>query len=332
MHEPLDRIRDDGPAPEFSVVLPVFNEQGNLDELHRRLTEVLAPLGTYEILFVDDGSRDRSWETIRAIAAADPHAFGLRFSRNFGHHLALTAGLDAARGRYVVTMDADLQDRPEEIPNLYRKLSEGYDSVFGIRVRKRFPFHKRVTSYLFNAVMRRLAPTPHPIHTNVFRIMNRRFADAFRRFREHDRFITGLFAWQGFRQAGIEVIHGERFSGDTKYDLRRMIRLAANGVVGFSRLPLRIPAAIGVITGAASLIGTGALLARFLAGRAPSGWALTLLAVLWLSTLQFLALGVLAAYVDRIHAQVQGRPLYLVAETTGRRAGDPGESHDAGPV
>ncbi len=314
----------DGPAregvPDFSVVLPVFNEEGNLREVHRRLATVLASMGTYEIVFVDDGSRDGSWDLICEIAASDRAVRGLRFSRNFGHHVALTAGMDAARGRFVVTMDADLQDRPEEIPNLYRKLCEGYDSVFGVREVKRFPWFKRVTSAAFNWLMQRLAPTPHPIHTNVFRIMNRPFADAFRRFRERERFVTGLFADLGFRQAGCVVVHGERFAGETKYDLRRMLRLAANGLMGFSRAPLKAPLWLGLATGAAFVACAAWGAAWLCVGHGVDGWLWVLLAVLGLSSLQFLALGVLAAYVERIHAQSLGRPLYLIQDTTPRHA------------
>lgn len=300
--------------PDFSVILPVFNEEDNLREVHRRLKAVLPSLGTYEILFVDDGSRDGSWNLICEIAAQDPCVRGLRFSRNFGHHVALTAGIDAARGRFVITMDADLQDRPEEIPNLYKKLREGYDSVFGVREVKRFPWFKRFTSACFNALMHRLAPTPHPINTNVFRIMNRPFVDAFCRFRERERFITGLFADLGFRQAGVVVVHGERHAGETKYDLRRMLRLAANGLLGFSRAPLRVPLWLGFVSGLGFLAWAVWLVARGM-GRT-EGWAWVLLAVLGLSSLQSFALAVVAAYVERIHLQSLDRPLYLIQETT----------------
>ncbi len=306
------------PVPDFSVVVPVFNEEGNLREVHRRLAAVLAPLGTYEIVFVDDGSRDRSWDLICEIAARDPAVRGLRFSRNFGHHVALTAGLDAARGQFVVTMDADLQDRPEEIPNLYRKLREGYDSVFGVREVKRFPWFKRVSSAAFNLLMRRLAPTPHPINTNIFRIMNRPFADAFRRFREHERFITGLFAVLGFRQTGCPVVHGERFAGETKYDLRRMLRLAANGLLGFSRVPLKVLWWLGGVCGAGFLACVAFAAVRGCSGGSVDGWLWVLLAVFGVASLQFLALGIVAAYVERIHVQTLDRPLYLIQETTPR--------------
>ncbi len=326
------RARVDG-APDFSVVLPVFNEEGNLREVHRRLTAVLPSLGTYEIVFVDDGSRDGSWGLIREIASGDPHVRGLRFSRNFGHHVALTAGLDAAQGRFVVTMDADLQDQPEEIPNLYQKLREGYDSVFGVREVKRFPWFKRASSALFNGVMRRLAPTPYPINTNVFRIMNRPFLDAFRRFRESDRFITGLFAVVGFRQAGVVVVHGERHAGKTKYDLRRMLRLAANGLLGFSRAPLKAPLWIGLATGAAFVACAAWTGAQGLGGAGVEGWVWVLLAVLGLSSLQSLALAVVAAYVERIHAQSLGRPLYLIQETTPHlQTGEALNPRTAGPT
>lgn len=319
-------------VPDFSVVLPVFNEEGNLREVHRRLTAVLPTLGTFEILFVDDGSRDGSWDLIQEIASADPAVHGLRFSRNFGHHVALTAGIDAARGRFVVIMDSDLQDLPEEIPNLYRKLCEGYDSVYGVREVKRFSLFKRASSAIFNLLMRRLAPTPHPINTNIFRIMNRPFADAFRRFREQERFITGLFAALGFRQAGVVVVHGERFAGKTKYDLRRMLRLAAAGLMGFSRVPLKAPLWLGLLTLAAFTACTCWVAVLGLGGRGQvEGWHWLLLAVLGLTSLQSLGLAIVAAYVERIHTQALGRPLYFIQETTPRgRKGTGNVSHCEG--
>lgn len=300
-------------CPKFSVVLPVYNEEANLEELHRRLTDVLRGLGSYELIFVDDGSTDRSWELIVELAKRDQRVRGLRFSRNFGHHVALTAGLDAARGEYVVTMDADLQDRPEEIPNLYEKLREGYDSVFGIRLEKRFSWFKRLSSSAFNALIRLIAPTPHPINTNVFRIMNRRFVDAFREYREKNRFVTGIFADIGFRQAGVPVTHGARFAGTTKYSLRKMLRLALNGVTGFSKMPLKIPFWLAIVS---ALAFVGAAIVTLFTDIFSRSEASLLLVFLGFSVLHFLSLGILAAYIERIHAQALERPLYIIQETT----------------
>ena len=205
---PLGAVR----APFFSAVLPVFNEEGNLEELHRRLTEVFSGLGrTWEIIFVDDGSNDRSVEILRRLAREDPNVRALLFSRNFGHHIALTAGIDAALGEAVVIMDADLQDRPESIPDLFSKLEEGYDVVYAIRRGKKHSLFKRVTSKLFTAVMNRIVDD-FTIDTAIFRIARRPVVDTLKECREQARFVLGLFSWVGYEQVGVEVPHDERFA------------------------------------------------------------------------------------------------------------------------
>lgn len=314
-----------GGAPDVSVVLPVYDEEGNLEELHRRLTDALCRMGvTYELVFVDDGSQDRSFELLSELAKTDPRVRALSFSRNFGHHIAITAGIDAARGEAVVLMDADLQDRPEEIPKLYAKLLEGYDVVYAIRMAKKHSLFKRVASLAFNRVMNRIVEG-HEIDTAIFRIARRRVIDAVKECREQARMVLGLFSWVGFRQTGVEVTHGERHAGETKYSLVKMIRLALHTVTGFSRIPLQVASYLGLIAAVSSFAVGGYFIWLKLAyDAAVEGWTSTIVAALFLGGVQLLCLGILGEYVGRIYGESQRRPLYVVAEELG--GADPRES------
>lgn len=306
--------------PEISVALPVFNEEGTLDELHRRLTAALQGLGVpYEIVFVDDGSSDGSWATLQALHARDPeHVRVVRFSRNFGHHVALTAAMRESRGAWTVIMDSDLQDRPEEIPALYAKAKEGWDCVFGIRQTRRDGWFKRATSQAFVALMNRIVHMQVPINTSVLRIMNRRFVDAFNSLPERHRFITGLMSWMGFRQVGIPVQHGERYAGETKYSLSKMVLLSVAAVTSFTFRPLQIASWIGTLTALAAMLGIGVLFYRRLVlGYGIVGWTSVMVTILFLGGVQLVALGVLGEYVGRSYDEQKQRPLYIVADRLG---------------
>jgi dolichol-phosphate mannosyltransferase len=302
--------------PFFSVVLPVHNEEGNLDELHRRLTSTLAGMGRpYELVFVDDGSRDRSVEILRA--RSDAHTRVLVFSRNFGHHLALTAGIDAARGEVVVLMDSDLQDRPEEIPNLFAKLEEGWDVVYAVRKTKKHSLFKRLTSMAFTSLMNRLTEGL-TIDTAIFRMARRPVVDAVRRCREQSRFLLGLFSWVGFRQTGVEVTHDARFAGETKYSLRRMVKLALNSLTAFSHVPLRLATYLGFMASTSSfLYAVYLVLKKILFDTAVIGWTSLMVVALFLGGVQLLCIGILGEYVGRIYGESQSRPLYVVREELG---------------
>ncbi len=306
---------------EISVVVPVYNEEESVPELHRRLTDVLGRVAaSYEIVLVDDGSHDRSWELIRELAGKDSRVRGLSFSRNFGHQMAFTAGLDHVDGDAVVIMDADLQDPPEVIPELVARWREGYDVVFAVRAKREGETaFKLVTAAAFYRVLRRVTNVNIPVDTGDFRLMSRKAANAFRRLREHHRFTRGMVSWLGFKQVGVEYLRASRHAGETKYTMRKMLRLASDGLTSFSYLPLQLASWLGV---AVSALAGLALLAELVVKAAGSalGWmwiGMTGLALL--GGLQLIALGLVGEYLGRVFDDVRGRPLYLVQETVNLR-------------
>jgi dolichol-phosphate mannosyltransferase len=304
-------------------VIPVFNEEGNLRELHARLTSVLSGIArSYEIVCVDDGSVDRSVEVLEELQGTDPHVRVLVFSRNFGHHIALTAGIDAARGDAVILMDADLQDQPEEIPKLLAKLDEGFDVVYGIRVAKKHSGLKRATSGLFVAVMRRMVDG-FDINSGIFRVARRNVIETVKQCRETHRFLVGLMSWCGFRQTGVEVLHGARFAGTTKYDLKRQIKLAMNTMVSFTSIPLQFATYLGIAVALTSFIYAVVVVARKLFwGLGIQGWPSLMFAVMFLGGVQLFCLGILGEYVGRLLTEAQKRPLYVIARTIEREGTD----------
>jgi polyisoprenyl-phosphate glycosyltransferase len=307
--------RSPAAPPFFSIVVPVFNEEGNIVELHRRLVATLEGLGrSFEIVFVDDGSRDGSFAAIERLFRADPRVRAVRFSRNFGHHLAITAGLDAARGQAVVLMDSDLEDRPEVIPDLFAKLEEGYDVVYGVRKGRTHSRFKKVTSKLFVALINRIADGEQQLNTSILRIARRPVVDAVAACREQHRFILGLFSWVGFSQIGIDVEHGQRFAGTTKYSLYKMFRLALTTITASSTLPLKAASFLGtLVSSLAFAYAALLLLKKLLWDTMVEGWTSTMVAALFLGGAQLICLGVLGEYVGRIYGEIQRRPLYVVA-------------------
>jgi dolichol-phosphate mannosyltransferase len=316
----LDTRQD---AVAYSVVAPLFNEAGNLQALYDRLAPVLDRLadGRWELVLVDDGSSDESWAIAQTLHARDRRVRGLRFSRNFGHHYAIAAGLDYARGDRIVTMDSDLQDQPEEIPKLAARLDEGYDLVYAERISRRHSFGKRITSAAFMRLMRYLADVPHPITGAVFRIMNRRFVDELCRLRERHRLFTGLTAWVGFRQTSVPVVHGERYAGETKYGLGRMLKLAADTVTAFSAKPLYFVIYLGgAVSVGALLFGVSVIVRYYVWGFSTQGWASLMTAVTFFSGLILFTLGAIGQYIARIFEQTKDRPIYIVDEQLGSAA------------
>lgn len=305
---------------ELSVVLPVFNEEGNLPELHRRLTATLGQLvGSYEILFVDDGSRDRSWAIIGELAQRDRRVRGLRFSRNFGHQMAFAAGLENACGEAVVIMDADLQDPPELIPQLLARHREGFEVVYAVRAhREGETLFKRLSARLFYRLLHRLTQVDIPLDTGDFRLMGRRAVAAFRRLPERHRFTRGLVAWLGFPATGVPFERPARSAGETNYPLRKMVRLAVDAITSFSHVPLQLATWLG---GAVAAVSCGWFVVRLVAaalGGAWPGWLEAALAALFLlAGVQLVAVGLLGAYLGRVFDEVKGRPLYIVQETVG---------------
>jgi polyisoprenyl-phosphate glycosyltransferase len=300
----------------LSIVLPVFNEEGNLRELYQRLTKVLREdldLSSYEIIFIDDFSKDGSWKLIEELHQKDPLVKGIKFSRNFGHHIALSAGINTSTGNAVIMMDSDLQDLPEEIPKLHRMYIKGYDVVYGIRKKKKHSLFKKLTSHLFNVMMNSIIDADISINSNIFRIMSRRVIDVFNQYKERDRNITGLISYAGFKEIGVEVEHGERFSGSTKYSLRKMLRLGMNSMTAFSIRPLQMASWAGVLL---SFVGFVAILylviIKIFFGVGILGWPSMMVVIIFIGGIQMLFLGLLGEYIGRIFLEVKGRPLYVV--------------------
>ena len=300
--------------PSFSVILPVYNEEGNLREVHRRLTAVLGPLGqSYELIFVDDGSSDGSLELLQKLHYDDPAVTVIQLSRNFGHHLAITAGMDHANGDAVVLMDADLQDQPEEIPTLLSKLEEGYDVVYGIRRHVKHSLFKRLMSRLFFAMTSRMVKG-FDLNTGIFRVARRNVIETVRQCRETNRFVVGLISWAGFRQTGVVVEHGARASGRTKYTFAKQLRLGINTLTSFTILPLRLSTYLGIAASVIALVyGLVVIARRLIWGLGELGWPSLMVVVLFLGGAQLLCIGIFGEYLGRVLAETQSRPLYVVA-------------------
>lgn len=305
---------------EISIVIPVYNESENLIELHKRLKYVLENeiKTNYEIIFVDDGSKDDSWKMIEFLHTENVNIRGLKFSRNFGHHIAITAGMDMAKGDSVVLMDADLQDQPEEIPKLYSTFINGYDVVYGIRKERQHSFLKTLTSKIFISLMNRIVNSDIPINSHIFRIMNRKVLIALNQFRERERFITGLVSFVGFNQIGVEIEHGKRFAGETKYSLSKLLKLAVNTLTSFSYKPLQLASFSGIIISMLSFIFIIYLIVRKLIFNIGLvGWTSTIVVILFIGGIQMFFLGILGEYIGRIYAENQNRPLYIIDKEVG---------------
>lgn len=310
-------------AIAVSVVVPVLNEAGNIPELARALVATLVelckregfPEDAFEIIFVDDGSADASWSLIEAHHAGDRRVGGLRLSRQFGHHLAVTAGLDRASGDAVVVMDGDLQDPPEEIPALYDRHKAGFDLVYAVRRTRHDPWLKRVNSQLFWRTMNAVSGLNMPRNQMMLRILSRRFVDALGQMRESARFVHGMMAWAGFRVTTVEVQHRERHAGRTKYSVMRQLKLAVHALTSFSTTPLRIASVLGLVTSAASCaVGAALVVAKFLYGYSVEGWAPIMTSMFFLAGLQFFVLGIIGEYLGKTYQEVQDRPLYFISE------------------
>jgi dolichol-phosphate mannosyltransferase len=300
----------------ISVVAPVYNESGSLAELHRRLTQTLAGLDTYEIVLVDDGSSDGSWDQLLELAARDPRLRLLRLSRNFGHQAALSAGMDAARGDAIVLMDADLQDPPELIPQLVAKWRDGFDVVYAVRADREGEPRLRLASIsLFYRLLHRITPTAIPENAGDFRLLSRRAADAITAMPERARFLRGMTSWIGYRQTGVQYTREARFAGESKYPTRKLVRLALDGITSFSTAPIKLVTGIGLAL-VVFCVGVLAwtLYVRLFTTDAPQGWTSVIAIVLLLGGVQLLSLGVIGQYVARIFDETKQRPLYLVDE------------------
>jgi dolichol-phosphate mannosyltransferase len=307
----------------LSVVVPVFNEEETLRELHRRLSSALVPAEAWEIVLVDDGSVDSSWKVMRELSATDSRLRLVRLSRNFGHQAAITAGLDTSRGDAVVVIDADLQDPPELIPELVSRWRDGFDVVYAVRSEREGESASRLMAItLFYKLLRRIAGNDIPENAGDFRLMSRRVVDALGAMPERARFLRGMTSWVGFPQTGVEYRRDARHAGTSKYPPRKLLRLALDGITSFSTVPIKLVTWIGfafVVFCLGVLAWT--LYTRFFTRDAPQGWTSVLAVVLLLGGVQLVSLGVIGQYVARIFDEAKQRPLYLVSEVVEPRAG-----------
>lgn len=305
--------------PMLSIVIPVHNEEQTLPELHNRVSSVLAELdGAAEMILVDDGSRDRSFNVMLGLRELDNRVKIARLSRNFGHQIAISAGLDLAAGEAVIVMDADLQHPPEVIPELVERWRDGYDVVYGVmRERSSESWLKRVTARVFYNVLARLSDIDVPPAAGDFRLVDRKVVAAFRTMHEQNRYIRGMFSWLGFRQIGVDYVCPPRFAGASKYTFRKMVRFARDGLLSFSNVPLRLMLKLGV---AVSLLAVASAIATIVAkvsGHGVPGFATIVVSISFLGGVQLLVLGVIGEYIARIHDEVRGRPLYVFADLHG---------------
>jgi polyisoprenyl-phosphate glycosyltransferase len=301
----------------YSFVIPVFNERETLPELHQRLSQVIDGLdGEAELLFVDDCSHDGSYELLAELGRQDGRIRVLRFARNFGHQVAITAGLDHAAGDAVIVMDADLQDPPEVVPDLVARWQEGYEVVYAVRARRSGEsWFKRKTAAWFYRVLRWIAHVEMPLDAGDFRLVDRRAVDAFRSMRERGRYVRGMFSWVGFRQIGVPYDRAERYAGEPKYSYRKSLTLAIDGLVSFSNAPLRVALVAGfVFSSLAFLVGVFAIVAKLAGAFVVPGWASILVVISFLGGIQLTLMGMLGLYVGRIYEEVKARPIYILRE------------------
>lgn len=305
------------PVPTLSVVVPCYNEQESIHACHEKLTEVLSALGeSYEIVFIDDGSRDQTAELLGQIHQRDPHVVVVRLSRNFGHQPAVTAGLSASLGNAVVIIDADLQDPPELIPQMVALWRSGYKVVYGIRQTRdgETPF-KLWTAKGFYRVINSLSDVEIPLDTGDFRLIDRIVVDVFLQMPERHRLLRGMWSWIGFPQVGLPYQRSARFAGETKYPLRKMLGLALDGIVSFSVVPLRLVTALGFLSAGAAFLGiVYTLFIRLLTHSWVRGWAMSFIGMLFMAGVQMLCLGILGEYIGRIYTESKQRPLFIQHE------------------
>ncbi len=306
-------------APTLSVVIPIFNEEENLEVLYQRLSAALVATGEdFEVIFVNDGSRDRSELLLREFARRDPRFRSLHFSRNFGHQTALTCGLDHARGRAVVAMDGDLQDPPELLPDLLQRWRDGYEVVYAVRQKRKENIFKRAAYKGFYWLLRRVSYLDIPLDSGDFSLIDRRVLEVLRSMPERNRFVRGLRTWAGFRQIGYEYAREARFAGQSKYSLGKLMKLAFDGLVSYSYVPLRLVSNVGMLVSGTALAYMAYLVvARCFGGTPIEGWTSTVVIMLFLGGIQLLSLGVIGEYVGRIFEEVKQRPHYVVRDRVG---------------
>ncbi len=307
--------------PELSMVIPIFNEEAVIPELERRLREVMATLESdvrsWEVVFIDDGSKDKSFEMLRALALREPRFKVLSFSRNFGHQVAITAGIDHAQGDAVVIIDADLQDPPEVVREMIARWRSGFDVVYGVRrSRAGETIFKKLTAAAFYRILRTMLGGMNiPVDAGDFRLISRAVVLTMRSLKEKHRFVRGLVTWVGFKQSALLYDREARFAGETKYPLSKMLRFAMDAITSFSIIPLRFATWLGVIAGfCAAVVAMIAVYEKLFLNNTVQGWTTIMLAVLLGSSAQLIMIGVLGEYIGRIYEEIKRRPLYITGE------------------
>jgi dolichol-phosphate mannosyltransferase len=300
----------------ISLIIPVYNEEAVLADSFKRMRDVMDKTGhPYEMIYVDDGSRDATLTELERICAEEPRARALSFSRNFGHQLAVTAGMDAAKGDALVIIDADLQDPPEVINELIAVWEQGYDVVYGKRLKREGEtVFKKFTAAVYYRLLSAMSDQVIPLDTGDFRLLDRKVADTMASMREHHRFLRGMSAWAGYKQAPVEYVRHERFAGTTKYSMKKMLKLASDGITGFSSRPITLWGGLGVGVCAVAGLGLLALIVLSACGVAVAGWLWATDGIVLLNGMMFIALGLQGMYMGRMYDELKGRPLYIVSK------------------
>lgn len=305
---------------QISIIVPLFNEEEVISESYKRIKEVIERAGKeYEIIFVNDGSRDRTEELADEICRADRHVKLLSFSRNFGHQPAITAGMDHSKGRAVIVIDADLQDPPEVMLEMIKKWEEGYDVVYGKRIkRKGETFFKKVTAKIFYRLLSSMTDVKIPVDTGDFRLIDRKVCDCLKGLHERNRYVRGLISWLGFKQTGVEFVREERFAGETKYPLKKMLKFSADAITSFSYKPLKIATFIGFAVSALSFAYLIVILyEKLFTSLTVPGWTSIIVTSLLMNGLVLIMLGIIGEYIGRIYDESKGRPLYVISKKEG---------------
>ena len=320
--------------PVYTVVIPAYNEQEVIAETYKRLTSVMAAMGEpYELLFVNDGSKDQTAQIIAGFCEKDPSVRLINFTRNFGHMPAISAGMANARGQAVLIIDADLQDPPEVFPEMAAKWKEGYHVVYGKRAkRKGESFFKKFSAMVFYRLLKRMTTVDLPVDTGEFRLIDRKVCDAVNRLPEKNRYIRGMVSWVGFKQVPVEYVREERFAGVTKYPLRKMISFAMDAITSFSNKPLKLATTLGSLLSLASFIYLIVLLCqRLFTSLVISGWTVAMGVFLFTQGVVLIILGLMGEYIGRIYSEIKNRPIYIIQEIIGQPEDDTNElSYRAG--
>jgi dolichol-phosphate mannosyltransferase len=310
----------DGKIIQYSIVVPLYNEELVIGETYKRLKEVMDSTNeSYEIIFVNDGSQDKTAQLAKEICSKDENIKFINFSRNFGHQLAITAGMDNSAGNAIIVIDADLQDPPEVMLKMIEKWKEGYEVVYGRRLkRKGETFFKKLTAKLFYRTLNRLTDVDIPVDTGDFRLIDRKVCEALKMVPERNRYVRGLVSWLGFKQTGVEFVREERFAGETKYPLKKMLKFAMDAITSFSYKPLRLATYAGVIiSGFSFLYLLFVIFEKLFTNLTVPGWTSIVALILFFNGVILIILGIIGEYIGRIYDEAKGRPLYIISEKEG---------------